>query len=333
MRQRTSIKNSVYHRLSALLVAFLLCTVWLAGYGAKELPPDDGKKHVVATTTMLADLARMIGGDAVYVSGLMGPGIDPHLYQASAGDVTKMLEADIVLYSGLHLEGKLGDVFAGLENRGKIVICAAQSIAPNDLLYPGGGEYADPHIWFDVALWRQVAAYVAGAFARADPANAQVYARHYATYEQELDALEAYVREQIARIPPEQRVLVTAHDAFGYFGRAYGFAVRGLQGVSTDTEAGAADLRTLADFLAKQGVGAIFVETSVSPRTVEALVAATRARGLSMQIGGSLYSDSLGGAGSGADSYIGTVRANVDCIVTALLPSKNRPVSSFTPSE
>lgn len=275
--------------------------------------------NVVATTTMLADLSGIIGKEHVAVSGLMGPGIDPHLYQASAGDVTLMQKSDVVVYNGLHLEGKMGEIFETLSGQGHAVICIEDGLDPSRLLaWEGGGSVHDPHIWFDVSLWKDAARIVADGLSQTDPGNAQDYRANLESYLNELDELDTYVRERASEVPEGQRVLVTAHDAFNYFGKAYGFEVRGLQGISTDAEAGTADVSSLADFIVERRIKAIFVESSVPPKTIEALQAAVKAKGLDAAIGGQLYSDSLGGEGSGAESYILTVRANIDTIVDAL---------------
>lgn len=313
-------KSRVISRLCilGLLILFLV----LAGCtqpASTPLESDEDQLNVVTTTTMLADLSGIIGGEHVNVSGLMGPGIDPHLYQASAGDVTLMQEADVVVYNGLHLEGKMGEIFEALSGQGQSVICIEEGLDEAGLLaWEGGGSVHDPHIWFDVTLWQDAARIVEEGFALANPENAADYRANLERYLKELDELDAYVRERIAEVPEAQRVLVTAHDAFNYFGKAYGFEVRGLQGISTDAEAGTADVSALADFIVQRQIKAVFVESSVPPKTIEALQAAVKAKGFDVAIGGELYSDSLGGEGSGDESYILTVKVNVDTIVDAL---------------
>ena len=280
---------------------------------------DDGRLPVVATTGMVADVARRVGGDHVRVEGLMGPGIDPHLYKASEGDVRRLWRARLVLYNGLHLEARMADVLARMNDRTPTV-AVAEAIDGRKLLSPAGyeGSY-DPHVWFDVALWREVVEPVRNALSRVDPERAEAYARNAAAYLQELDALDAYVRTRAAEVPAESRVLVTAHDAFHYFGEAYGFEVRGLQGISTASEAGAGDVQALANLIAGRRIPAIFVESSVPRRTIEAVRAAVRSRGFEVEVGGQLYSDALGAPDSPAGSYTGMVRHNIDTIVEALL--------------
>lgn len=275
--------------------------------------------NIVATTTMLADLSQIIGGEHVSVSGLMGPGIDPHLYQASAGDVTLMQQADVVVYNGLHLEGKMTDIFASLSGQDVFTVCVEDGLDTSKLLVSADdANVYDPHIWFDVTIWKQAAQTVADGFMEADPNHADAYKTNLEQYLKDLDELDTYVRNRAAEIPEGRRVLVTAHDAFQYFGKAYGFEVRGLQGISTDTEAGTADVSALADFIVARQIKAIFVESSVPPKTIEALQKAVQAKSFDVTIGGELYSDSLGGENSGAETYLLTFRANIDTIVDAL---------------
>lgn len=274
--------------------------------------------RVVATTGMIADMVREVGGDRVRVEGFMGPGVDPHLYKARESDVRRLAEADLVFFNGLHLEAKMAEVLERI--RGRIrTVAVTRDIDRSRLLAPPEFEGAyDPHVWFDITLWMEAVETVRAALAGIDPANAETYRRNAARYLAELRALHEYVKTRAASLPPERRVLVTAHDAFNYFGRAYGFEVRGLQGISTATEAGTADIQRLADFIAARRIPAIFVESSVSPRTIEAVRAAVRARGFEVEIGGQLYSDALGDAGTPEGTYTGMVRHNIDTIVDAL---------------
>ena len=301
--------------------AFLLSVILIVMSCMWNITPtasgQDNRLNVAATTTLLADLAEQIGGEAVTVQGLMGAGIDPHQYQASAGDVIKLQEADLVVYNGLHLEGKMGDIFGLLEKSGKMVVCVGSALDESDLLYLEGGA-VDPHIWFDVFLWKKAAEELAQGLGEAVPEARTVFETNLQNYLYELDALHTYILRRTEEIPPQQRVLVTAHDAFGYFGRRYGFEVQGLQGLSTAAEAGTADVSRLAADIAQRRIPAVFVETSVPPRNIEALQAAVRAKGFTVELGGELYSDSLGGAGSGAETYIRTFRANIDTIADAL---------------
>ena len=281
----------------------------------------DGELNVVATTSIIADLAREIGGDRVRITGLMGPGIDPHLYQASAGDVTRMSQADLVLYNGLHLEGKMTDVFEQMHGRGVPVVAVAEESIPEEELlesptYPGN---YDPHVWLDVALWSRVAEAVAETLAEHFPEHAETFRSNLQSYQSELTELDGYVRERLSELPEERRVLITSHDAFGYFGRAYGVDVRGLQGISTAAEAGTADVQDLAELVASRRIPALFVESSISPKGIEAVREAVRARGFEVEIGGTLYGDALGDPNSAAGRYPGMIRHNVDTIVSSLI--------------
>ncbi|MDQ3876209.1 MAG: zinc ABC transporter substrate-binding protein, partial [Actinomycetota bacterium] len=267
----------------------------------------------------VGDAVRAVGGDRVDVVTLMGPGVDPHVYKASEGDVIELAEADAVFYNGLHLEAKLADVFERMRSRVP-TYAVTDGIPRSRLLAPPGFSGAhDPHVWFDVRLWMKAVERVRGALSDLDPEHGREYRARARRELRKLAALDRYVRRQAARVPPRQRVLITAHDAFNYFGRAYGFEVRGLQGISTVSEAGTGDVRDLADFIAARRVPAIYVESSVSPRAIEAVREAVRSRGFDVQIGGQLFSDALGEPGTEAGTYPGMVRQNVDTIVHGLL--------------
>ena len=299
--------------MSAMLFIAAAC-----GGGATG-PADGGNVKVVATTNIVGDLVRTIGGPQVELEVLMGPGIDPHLYKASAGDVRRMSSAQVIFYSGLHLEGKMSEILERIGERGARTVAVAECVPEEELIESTGfSGLHDPHAWFDVGLWSEAVGCVAETLADLDPEHAVEYRERAEAYAVELVALDDWVRQTVEALAPEQRVLVTAHDAFGYFGRAYDFEVRGLLGVSTTAEAGTSDIQGLADFIVDRQIPAIFVETSVPPRYVQALQEAVRARGIEVKIGGSLYSDSLGDPGTPAGSYAGTVRANVKAIVTAL---------------
>ncbi len=302
------------------MIIFCFVTVFILTGCQKAEPSNTADTlNIVATTTMLADLAKIVGGEHVTVNGLMGPGIDPHLYQASAGDVTLMQNADVVVYNGLHLEGKMGEIFESLADLGSTVICIEDGLKEEDLLsWESDTSIHDPHIWFDVTLWKKAAKIVAAKLSEADSTHTTDYTNNLEAYLKELEDLDTYIKNRVNEIPVDQRVLVTAHDAFNYFGKAYDFEVKGLQGISTDAEAGTADVSSLADFITQRQIKAIFVESSVPPKTIEALQAAVKAKGFDVSIGGELYSDSLGGKDSGADTYLLTVKANIDTIVEAL---------------
>lgn len=272
----------------------------------------------VATTGMIADTVQQVGGERVQVIALMGPGVDPHLYQASEGDVTRMASADIIFYNGLHLEAAMTEVFERMHGRIQTV-AVTHTIDQTTLLSPPEFEGAyDPHVWFDIQKWSKVVEAIRDSLIALDSAHTTTYQQNAERYLNELSQLDAYIKEQAQRVPPEQRVLITAHDAFNYFGKAYGFEVRGLQGISTATEAGTADVQALADFIAERQIRAIFVESSVPLRTIEAVQAAVRSRGFEVKIGGELFSDAMGQPGTPEGTYIGMLRHNIDTIVNAL---------------
>lgn len=267
---------------------------------------------------MITDMVTIIGGDQVQVTGLMGPGVDPHYYKATQGDLKHLTAAQVIFFNGLFLEGKMEEIFEKMQ-RTKTVVALTAEIDEAQLRKPPefDGNW-DPHIWFDVDMWRQTIPVVEQTLAEARPDAAAEFARRAAAYDAELDALHNWVVEQVAAIPVSGRVLVTAHDAFGYFGDAYGIEVLGLQGISTVAEYGVNDVRALVDIIVKRKVKAIFVESSVPERSINAVREGCLARGHDVVIGGTLYSDAMGEVGSGADTYVGMVRSNVNTIVAAL---------------
>ncbi|MUG47283.1 metal ABC transporter solute-binding protein, Zn/Mn family [Paenibacillus woosongensis] len=275
--------------------------------------------QVVATTGMIADLVQQIGGTEVQVTALMRPGVDPHLFKASQGDIQKLDKANMVFYGGLHLEGKMTEILEKL-GRHKYTVPVSKDI-DQALLRSGAdinGTQFDPHIWFDVKLWISAAGTVRDTLAAYDPNHAELYRQNAEAYIEELNALDAEIKDKINEIPESGRVLVTAHDAFGYFGDAYGMKVMGLQGISTAAEYGSKDVSNLRDYLVENKIKAVFVESSVPPKAMEAVIAGAKEKGHAVIIGGELYSDSLGEPGSGADTYITMVRHNVNTIVEAL---------------
>lgn len=272
----------------------------------------------VATIGMIGDVARNVGGDCVAVETLMGPGVDPHLYQASAGDVRLLRDADAILYSGYSLEGQLGEVLERMGEAKPTVAVAPASIAPADLITVQDIYGIDPHLWMDAALWAQITPTIADTFAEVAPGCAATLRADAEAYAVSLAALDGWIEASIATIPEDQRVLVTAHDAFAYYGRAYGIEVRGIQGISTEAEAGIADIRSSIDLVVELGVPAVFVETTINPRNIRAVVDGAEARGHALEIGGELYSDAMGEPGTAAGTYIGMLRSNTVTIVTAL---------------
>ncbi|MFU8859754.1 MAG: metal ABC transporter solute-binding protein, Zn/Mn family [Cyclonatronaceae bacterium] len=278
----------------------------------------DTRPYVVATTGMVRDAAEQIGGDLFRIDGIMGPGVDPHLYRATPADIRRMEQADLLLYNGLLLEGRLADILDRIGSRS----FAVASAVPESLLisaYEGsyGGTY-DPHIWFDVSLWKYAVDGIAGQLIELAPEHEDAIRVRNSAYHQELDELHRYVTEQIGLIPEERRVLITAHDAFGYFGRAYGMQVEGLQGISTASEYGLRDVKLMRDLIIGRRIPAIFIETSLSSKSIESLIAGTRESGWEVSIGGQLYSDALGEQGTDTGTYTGMFRHNTDQITQAL---------------
>lgn len=309
-------------RLRPALLGLLIAASVAACEPARQGPVDlSGRTiRVVATTSMIAELVSEVGGDRVEVEGLMGPGVDPHLYKASEGDVARMAEADVIFYNGLHLEGKMVEVFEQMDRLRIPTFALAEAVPTEQLL---GSDYFagnyDPHIWFEPALWQMAALRAAENLASLDSTSAETFRENASRFAAQMADVDRYVRERVAALPAEARVLVTSHDAFGYFGRAYGFEVKGLQGISTAAEAGTGDVQDLGEFVATRRVPALFIESSVSPRGIEAVRSAVRARGFEVQIGGTLYGDALGAPGTEAGTYVGMVRSNVDTIVSGLL--------------
>lgn len=271
--------------------------------------------NIVTTTGMIADIVENIGGDSVKVTPLMGTGVDPHLYKATQGDLRKLTGAEIIFFNGLYLEGKMQDIFEKMA-RNKPVIPVADTIPESQLIFHG--EVADPHVWFDVQLWSKAAKKVLDSLIEFDPENQALFEKNAAVYFKELAALDEWTAQQIKSIPAKQRMLITAHDAFGYFGIAYGLEVRGLQGVSTAAEFGLQDIKILKDLIVANNIKAVFSESSVSPRFIESLVKGVKAEGHDLALGGELYSDAMGLKGTPEGNYIGMVKHNVNTIVNAL---------------
>ena len=277
------------------------------------------KLRVVATIGMITDVVKNVGGTRVEVTGMVAPGIDPHFYNPTPKDVQRLGSADIIFYNGLNLEAKMEDILAKV-SEDTPTVAVTDAVDRSLLLTPAEYEgLYDPHLWFDVKLWMQAAGQVRDALSEFDADNTALYrsnAEHYLTKLMELDE---YVKAQVERVPSQQRVLVTAHDCFNYFGEAYGFEVRGLQGISTATEVGIADVQELATFIAERGISAIFVESSVSSRSLEAVKAAVQSKGFDVKIGGVLFTDAMGNEGTPEGTYIGMIRYNIDTIVHALI--------------
>jgi len=276
---------------------------------------------VVATTTMIADLLNNAGKGRVLVESLMGPGIDPHSYEPRESDVSRLMDADVVFYNGIHLEGKMADLFEESAKK-KHVFAIADGLLPEDIRKEIQTNTPDPHIWFDVQLWIKCLEFVNAKLIEIDPDNSSIYETNKKNYSATLNELHQYVKQQADKVPKEQRVLITAHDAFGYFGNAYGFQVRGVQGINTVAEANSGEIGSLATFMVKNKVRAFFVESSVPRKNLEKLkeVAALLDPNFMLSSGGELYSDALGSKNSAAGTYEGMVKHNIETIVKALVP-------------
>jgi manganese/zinc/iron transport system substrate-binding protein len=297
-----------------------LFTLTLVSFSCQEKSKEaaNGKLQIVTTTGIIADAAREIAGDKAEVISIMGPGVDPHLYKATQGDLLKLRNADLIIYNGLHLEGKMSEVLEKL-GRKKKVIALADGLPEKQLRKAAGfaGSY-DPHIWFDVSIWNQASQFLASELKKFDPKNAAAYQANEKKYSTRLDSLHQATGKQIQNIPENQRVLITAHDAFGYYGRAYGIEVRGLQGISTVSEFGLRDVSGLVEFIVSRKIKAVFVESSVPRKSIEAVVNGCEQRGHQVKIGGTLFSDALGPADSPEGTYVGMVSYNTRTIAESL---------------
>ncbi len=276
------------------------------------------KPHIVATTGMLYDAVINIAGDKVTAEAIMGPGVDPHLYKATQGDLSKFNKADMIIYNGILLEGKMSEILKKL-GRQKPTVPAAESV-PVEMLKSAVGyqDAYDPHVWFDVSRWRYAVKAVSHALIRLDSANIKFYQANTQKYFTELDSLDKYVKARIQEIPESQRILITAHDAFTYFGDAYGMRVEGLQGISTVADFGLKDIAELIDLIIENNIKAIFVETSVSEKSINAVVTGCKEKGHEVEIGGYLYSDAMGEFGTEEGTYVGMFKKNIETIVNAL---------------
>jgi manganese/zinc/iron transport system substrate-binding protein len=266
---------------------------------------------------MIADGLRNICGDRADIESLMGPGTDPHLYKATLKDLEKLSEADIIFYNGLHLEGKMTEIFHKL-SRTRRCVSLSDTLGEEDIIYPEGSGTPDPHIWFDVKLWKKCILYAARQLIKTDTLNISVYKNLSEEYASRLDSLDTGIRLVLKRIPQSKRVLITSHDAFSYFGRAYGIEVKGLQGISTAAEFGLRDVSSLVNFITERQIPAVFIETSVSGKAMEAVMEGCNSRGYPLKNGGELYSDAMGFPGTSEGTYIGMLGANAKKIAKEL---------------
>jgi manganese/zinc/iron transport system substrate-binding protein len=310
------------------ICSVLIVAVILGPTGCTKSPTTKSDKiHVVCTTGPVADILRNLGGDRLEVIGLMGPGVDPHLYRASTSDIERLHDADMIFYNGLHLEGRMADMFETMARR-KPTFAVTQSLVEGNhpkLRKPPEFEgYYDPHVWHDPKLWAECVRYVAKVLSEQDPSHAEDYQKRADNYVRQLDEVDAYCRKQLQTIPKEQRALVTVHDAFNYFCAAYGLESMPLKGVSTEDEVTIGRKHEVVEFLITRKIKAVFVESAAAPQVIESLIEPCREEGHEVKIGPSkgkefvLYADALGPKGSGADNYVGMIKANVKTIVSAL---------------
>jgi manganese/zinc/iron transport system substrate-binding protein len=302
-------RSSAHRKLLALPLITMAALAW-AFAGAQSAP-----LKVATTVGMIADIVSEVGGECVEVTAIMGSGVDPHVYQASARDVRTFSQAELILYAGYSLEGQLGEVLAGFSARKPTIAVSPEAIDPGSLITTQDVYGVDPHVWMDVSLWARTAPVIGETLAALRPGCAEQIRSNVARYAGELEALHEWVARAVAAIPEGNRILVTAHDAFSYYGRAYGIEVAGIQGISTESEAGVADIRAMARVVAERKVPAVFIESTINPRTIQAVVDAAEQQGHTVRIGASLYSDAMGEQGTAGGTYIGMIYENTANIV------------------
>ncbi|WP_163582487.1 metal ABC transporter solute-binding protein, Zn/Mn family [Gracilibacillus saliphilus] len=300
------------------LLGIVLCLGLLSACATNDASNDSAEIQVVTTIAQIADVVENVGGNLVEVQSLMGPGVDPHLYNAVQGDIETLESAEIIFYNGLHLEGQMDEIFEQMQNQKPTIAVAEQIDSAKLLADPENEQVYDPHVWFDISIWKDVVQVVADELSSLDPDHETHFQDNAQTYLEELTETERYVEEQINEIPERSRVLVTAHDAFHYFGKRYGFDVVGLQGLSTESDYSVHDVNHIVDILIDRDVKGVFVESSVSERSIEAVVEGAKEKGHSVEIGGELFSDAMGEEGTEEGTYIGMVKHNIDTIVDAL---------------
>lgn len=324
MKNTGSIVGRSRRAVAGLRLAFAgtLVAFVAAGCGGGDADAEtetvDGVIRATTTTTMITDLVEQVGGEEVETTGLMGSGVDPHLYEASQGDISALQEADAVFYSGLFLEGQMSDILVQVGQQTPTVR-VTENLPQERLLASEDYEgQADPHVWWDPTLWEMTVDPVVEQLSELKPEAAETFEQNGEEYRRQIQEAHAAAGEMVSEVPQERRVLVTAHDAFNYFGEQYGFEVRGLQGLSTEAEAGAGDVRELAGYLVENDIPAIFIESSIPRRNVEAVQAAAEDRGGEVEIGGELYSDAIGEPGTPGGTYPGAFVENAEIITTAL---------------
>jgi len=308
--------------MNAKITLLTLSALILSGCGGDPTISESTETKpltIITTTGMITDPASLIAGEHASVTGLMGSGIDPHLYKPTRTDIAKLMDADIVLYSGLLLEGRMTDSFVRIASSGIAVRAVTESVAEEFLLSPE--EFAghhDPHLWMDPIAWMQAVEVMAQTLIDNDPEHANDYRANADNYKSQIADLDAYAKSVLESVPESQRILITAHDAFNYFGRRYGYQVVGIQGISTESEAGVRDIERLVDLLVENKIKAVFIETTVSERNINAIIAGANARDHKVIIGGALFSDAMGQEGTYEGTYIGMIDHNITLIARAL---------------
>lgn len=304
--------------VASIIILWVVMLTAACSGGEEKANGDSKGDHIKVTTTtaQIGDIVKNVGGDHIKLESLMGPGTDPHLYQATQQDIGKLNDADIIFYNGLHLEGKMGEIFEKMQQQ-KPTHAVADGV-PDDQLIQQGKDAYDPHIWFDVELWQHATDEVVKGLSELDKENAKDYESNGEAYKKELAELDTWAKESLAEIPKKSRVLVTAHDAFNYFGNAYDIEVAGLQGLSTDSEYGIKDVQNIVDLLVEREIKAVFVESSISERSINAVVEGAKEKGHDVAIGGELYSDAMGEEGTEEGTYIGMFKHNINTIKNAL---------------
>ncbi|KGX87316.1 metal ABC transporter solute-binding protein, Zn/Mn family [Pontibacillus litoralis] len=308
--------------MKKLIVLLLVPFFLLAGCGNESgnatQSDAEGKINIVTTIAQIGDIAKNVGGEHVQVESLMGPGVDPHVYEAVPSDIDKLENADLIYYNGLNLEGQMNQIFEKMQEE-KPTYAVAETIPQEKLTAdPENPEVADPHVWFDIQLWQYAVEEVTNALIELDPDNKADYEKNREAYSKELDELHEYALQNAEEVPEKSRVMVTAHDAFQYFGDAYGFEVMGLQGLSTDSEFGLKDVQRIVDTLVERDIKAVFVESSVSDEAINAVVEGAKDKGHEVEIGGEIYSDAMGPEGTEEGTYVGMFTHNIDTIVNSL---------------
>lgn len=315
------VQSTILRIQRSIKLVFFMTTLFLflVGCSSKTEKVQGNKPlYVVTTTSIIADVIRNLVTKDIKVESLMGPGVDPHLYKASPGDITKMNRADLIVYNGLHLEGKMSDILEKL-GRKKRTYAIATPISKDHLLFAHQSDaLPDPHIWMDLKLWSQTISPLAEQLSSVDSANKALFTKNAKAYIQKLGQLDDECKQELEKIPSGQRVLITAHDAFRYFGKAYCIQVLGVQGISTESEAGLKEINNLVELIVNQHIPAVFIESSISPKNVQALLEGAKSRGEKVKLGGELYSDALGEEGTPTGTYMGMIRHNFKTIAGAL---------------